>query len=182
MLFAISFGQLSLCLPLSNLPHTCAYPLHVHPLHIGSPEVPYVSFMGTNLPNNSYVDLTQVGTGENDSVHCHTDLQTCCNGTQGAHRGDWYFPDGMRLQFNGDGGDIYEFRYDQQVDLRRRNNSDTSGIYCCAVDTNAVHSDVKADTTTRETVCAGLYASGGECACDSIDSVVVYFTHQRNSE
>ena len=97
------------------------------------------------------------------SVHCHTDLQTCCNETQGADRGDWYFPNGTRLQFNGDGADIYEFRNDRQVDLRRRNNGDVSGIYRCTVETNAVRSDNEPDPTTRETVYAGLYASGGEC-------------------
>ena len=118
--------------------------------------------MGTTLANNSYVDLTLVGTGGKDSVQCHTDLLTCCNETQGVDRGDWYFPNGTRLQFNGDGVDIYEFRYAQQVDLRRRNNADISGTYCCRVETNAVHND-----KGQETVCAGLYASGGEYACDS---------------
>ena len=158
MQLAISFSQLSFYLPLSNLLHTCTYSLHVRPLHVGSPEVPYISFMCAPLANNSHVDLTLVGIDGKSSVHCHTDLQTCCNGTQGVDRGDWYFPNGTRLQFNGDGHDIYEFRYDQQVDLRRRNNADTSGIYCCRVETNAVHDD-----KGRETVCVGLYPSGGEC-------------------
>ena len=134
-------------------------------VEVHSQTVPYVSFMGNNLLNHSYVNLTQVGNAldGSDSVHCHTDLQTCCNHTQGADRGDWYFPNGTRLQFKGDGHDIYEFRYDQQVDLRRRNNADISGIYRCTVETNAVHSNNESDTTTRETVYAGLYASGGEC-------------------
>ena len=139
------------------------YSLNVCPLHIGSPEVPYISFMCKTLPNNSFVPLDEVGLDGKKSVHCHTDLKTCCNRTQGADRGDWYFPNGTRLQFNGDGHDIYEFRYDQQVDLRRRNNADISGIYRCTVETNAVHSNNESDTTTRETVYAGLYASGGEC-------------------
>ena len=128
--------------------------------------------MGTNLTNHSYVDLNLVKMDGKSSVHCHTDLLTCCNETQGADRGDWYFPNGTRLQFNGDGADIYEFRNDRQVDLRRRNNADISGIYRCTVETNAVRSDNERDTTTREAVYAGLYASGGECihtcACDSI--------------
>ena len=132
-------------------------------VEVRSQTVPYVSFMGTNLPNHSYLDFTLVKMDGKSSVHCHTDLQTCCNETQGPDRGDWYFPNRMRLQFNGDGGDIYEFRYDKQVDLRRRNNADTSGIYCCRVETNAVHDD-----KGRETVCAGLYTSGGEFTCDSI--------------
>ena len=134
-------------------------------VEVHSQAVPYVSFMVTNLTNHSYVDLTLVGRPEDggDSVECRTDLSTCCNSTQGADRGDWYFPNGSRLQFNGDPGDIYQFRLAQRVDLRHRNNGDTSGIYRCDIETNAVHSDDNSDTTTRETVYAGLYASGGEC-------------------
>ena len=128
-------------------------------VEVHSQTVPYVSFMGTNLTNHSYVDLTLVGNAVNgtDSVQCHTDLDTCCNKTHGAHRGDWYFPNGTRLFFHGDNPDMYEFRNAQQVDLRGRNN-DTSGIYRCTIETNAVHND-----SGRETVYAGLYASGGEC-------------------
>ena len=130
-------------------------------VEVHSQTVPYVSFMGTNFTNHSYVDLTLVGTSDGDSVQCHTDLSTCCNRTQGADRGDWYFPNGDRLQFNTEFIDIYEVRVAQRVDLRRRNNSETSGIYRCTIETNAVHSN-DSNTTTRETVYVGLYASGGK--------------------
>ena len=125
-------------------------------VEVHSQTVPYVSFMNTTLPNHSYVDLTLVGRPEDggDSVECRTDRDTCCSGTEGADRGDWYFPDGNRLQFSGD---IYEQREAQQVDLRRRNNGDTSGIYRCDIETNAVNDD-----DGRETVYVGLYASGGK--------------------
>ena len=133
-------------------------------VEVHSQTVPYVSFMGTNLPNHSYVDLTLVGRAGDggDSVQCHTDLDTCCHQSRGADRGDWYFPNGSRLGFSNKPGDIYEVREAQQVDLRRRNNAGTSGIYRCTVETTAVHSNDSSDTTTRETVYAGLYASGGE--------------------
>ena len=136
------------------------------PINVYSSPGVFVSFMGTNLPNHSYVDLTLVGSAVDgsDSVHCHTDLDTCCSSVQGVDRGDWYFPNTERLNFLGDPGYIHEWRGAQLVDLRRRNNEDTSGIYCCTIETNAVHSDDNSDTTTRETVYAGLYASGGECA------------------
>ena len=71
-------------------------------------EYPYVSFMGENLPNHSYVDLTLVETVTSDPgsiVRCHTDLSTCCGPSQGIHRGGWYFPDGSsvpRLVATGD--------------------------------------------------------------------------------
>ena len=127
-------------------------------MEVRSQTVPYVSFMGTNLPNHSYVDLTQVGKAEDgsDSVHCHTDRSTCCSGAQGPGRGDWYFPNGSRLDFIRDSGGIFQRREAQQVDLRVKNGS-TSGIYRCTIETNAVDDD------DRETVYAGIYASGGEC-------------------
>ena len=128
---------------------------------VHSQTVPYVSFMGTNLTNHSYVNLTVVGRPEDgsDSVKCHTDLDTCCNSAAGPHRGDWFFPNGSRLGFNLPGVDIYQVRLStQEVDVRRRNNHDISGIYCCTIETNAVN-----DEDGRETVYAGLYASGGKC-------------------
>ena len=51
-------------------------------------EYPYVSFMGETLPNHSYVNLNLVG--YNGSVQCHTDLITCCNGSD--HHGEWTLP------------------------------------------------------------------------------------------
>ena len=71
---------------------------------VHSQTAPYVSFSNQTLANHSYVDLSQVGIEQNgsDSVQCITDLNTCCSSGQGTHRGDWYFPDGDRLSFNGD--------------------------------------------------------------------------------
>ena len=127
---------------------------------VHSQTFPYVSFDGQTLANHSYVDLSQVGTSGSDSVQCITDLSTCCTGFDGAHRGDWYFPGGTRLPFNG-GGDIYEQRDAQRVDIRRRNNANSpTGIYRCDIPTNAVHDDT--DISVRDTVYVGLYtASGG---------------------
>ena len=133
-------------------------------VHSQTPSIPYVSFIGETLPNHAFVNLSLVGNADDgsDSLQCHTDLVTCCNRTQGADRGDWYFPSEDRLQFYGDPGDIYEQRIAQQVDIRRRNNGDTSGIYRCAIETNAVRSDMT-EITAREIVYAGLYSTGGRC-------------------
>ena len=131
-------------------------------VEVHSQTVPYVSFMGENLPNHAFVNLSLVGNAADgsDSVQCHTDLYTCCSGNQGSDRGDWYFPSGDRVGFTGDLGDIYESRIALRVDLRRRNNADMpSGIYRCDIETNAVNS---ADSTARETVYAGIYSTGGK--------------------
>ena len=127
-------------------------------VEVHSQTAPYLTFMGETLPNNSYVDLSLVGDAADgsDSVQCHTDLDSCCS----VHRGDWYFPSGIRLPFNAPNV-VYELRTAQVVDLRRNDNADTpSGIYCCDIETNAVHSDDRMDT--RETVYVGLYATGGK--------------------
>ena len=127
-------------------------------------EYPYVSFMGETLPNHAYVDLSLVGNDDSgsDSVQCHTDLSTCCTGSQGPHRGDWIPPGSeMRLPFSSNSSvDLYEVHGAQRVDLRHRSMAVMlSGIYRCNVATDAVHDDD--DPSVRESVYVGLYASGG---------------------
>ena len=125
-------------------------------------EYPYVSFMGVNLPNHAYVDLTTVGDDNSDpgnNVRCHTDLYSCCS-SQGVHRGDWYFPNGSALVNAGGSGDIYKRRGYQVIHLRRRNTATSpSGIYHCEIPTEAVNDDV--NTIFGETVYVGLYPPSG---------------------
>ena len=134
-------------------------------VEVHSQTFPYVSFMGQTLANHSYVDLSLVGddVSGSDSVHCHTNLSTCCSDTQGVHRGDWYSPGSTdRLPFNNEADDIYESRVAQRVDLRRRNSATSPvGIYRCEITTVAVHDDD--DRSVRDApVYMGLYtASGG---------------------
>ena len=126
-----------------------------------SQTVPYVSFMGMNLTNHSYVDLTTVGeniSASGDTVRCHTDLTSCCTSSQGDHRRDWYFPNGYALRGSSGSGDIYQRRGDQVIHLRRRNNATSpSGIYRCDIPTAAVNDDDIPYTITGETVYVGLY-------------------------
>ena len=121
-------------------------------MEIYSQTVPYISFMGTNLPNHSYIDLTQVGKG-NHSVQCHTDLTSCCAGAQGPDRGDWYFPNGEQLQLNFfSPNKLYESRQAQRVDLSVHGRPTLpEGIYRCGIETNATSND------SRESVYVGLY-------------------------
>ena len=123
-------------------------------------EYPYVSFNGTVLANHSYVNLLLVNNTESGSVQCHTDLSTCCRGEQGAHRGDWFFPNGSVLGFSSSSDDdIVENRGPERVDLRRRNNGSASGIYHCSIATVDNHNDNLSD---RGHVYVGLYDSGGQ--------------------
>ena len=118
--------------------------------------------MGQALDNNSYVDLSTVGNaGDNsDSVVCHTNLITCCSGSQGFHRGDWSFPSGDRLPFTGSSVPIGLDRWAQIAIIRRTNDATgPTGIYRCRIATVAVHSDT--DESVGETVYVGLYPADG---------------------
>ena len=129
-------------------------------MEVHSQPAPYVTFRGVTLPKHAYVDLNEVMDAE-DGVQCHTDLQTCCSRVEDlVHRGDWYFPTGVRLGFATDNGDIYQLRLAQRVDLHRRNNATSpSGVYRCENPTLAVNDDN--DRRVREMVYVGLYGSGG---------------------
>ena len=76
-------------------------------------------FLGEMIPSDSFVDFDDVlniGSGASNipsnrnsafadaSLQCMTDLVDCCgteSGTVRTEHGDWYFPDGRRVQFGG---------------------------------------------------------------------------------
>ena len=129
-------------------------------VEVHSQTAPYLTFMGNNIPNHGYVDLNTVGSdlSNTDTVQCHSDLDTCCSLSQGPDRGDWYFPNEIRLPFSGS-GNVYESRGPQLIGLRYLGSGGTSGIYRCDIETIAVN-----DNDGRETVYVGLYTRGGECS------------------
>ena len=93
------------------------------------------------------------------TIVCHSDLHYCCNGPQGIHRGDWYFPNGTVLPFSGNNIPIGLGRSAQRVVIRRTTATGPTGIYRCDIPTNAVHDDT--DISVRETVYVGLYPTDG---------------------
>ena len=110
---------------------------------------PYLSFDGNNLPNNSYVDISQIGMASDGS-----DSVQCINDSTRTFLADWYFPDGSQLQF-GDG--MYESRQTHRVDLRRRSGATNSptGIYCCKIAFNV------SNPSARKILCVGVYTNLG---------------------
>ena len=125
---------------------------------------PYIVFMGEILPNNSYVDLTLVGSRPGQGVECRTDLITCCGGAHGPHRGTWYFPESSRPKFFVQHNtNISQSRspIPQMVQLLHRNNTlSPSGIYRCDIATIAVNKAF--DVTVSESIYVGIYANGGK--------------------
>ena len=124
---------------------------------------PYVSFglTGPALDNNSYVDLSLVGSaGDNsDSVVCRTDLESCCSGGQGVHCGEWSFPDGTLLPFFDNSVPIAQGRTAQIAVIRRTTATGPTGIYRCDIPTTAVHHSF--DDSVRDSVYVGLYLANG---------------------
>ena len=95
------------------------------------------------------------------TVICHTDLTTCCTGSDGGDGGDWYFPDGVNtlpgsgIRNENTQHPIAQRKLNQLVRLQRGPTSATGtvpdGIYHCDIETMAA----------RETVYVGVYGSGG---------------------
>ena len=145
-------------------------------VEVHSQTVPYVSFMGVNLTNHAYVNLTTVGDDIGDpgnTVRCHSDLSTCCSLGEGDHRGSWFSPDGNELQFAATSDDIVMDREPQEVHILRRNNAmSPSGIYRCDIETMAVN-DNDIATITGETVYVGLYPPS-EGICTECMAVCIY--------
>ena len=107
---------------------------------------PFISYQGDILPNNSYLNLSNIQT---HAIGCHTDLRTCCNGNFGSARGDWYFPNQTQVQFKARNSQTYEMRKFQHVDLYHSGNE--IGVFCCGIETNAVHG-----CGQRDTVCVDI--------------------------
>ena len=132
-------------------------------VEVHSQTAPYLTIMGKNIPNNSYVNLNTVDPkrgGKNpNTLLCHTDLNTCCTRAQGPDRGDWYFPNGNRLPlYNYDNIPVLsERRGSRRVDVYRSGSDGTSGIYRCDIETIAVNNN-----NGNVSLFVGLYTSGGE--------------------
>ena len=114
----------------------------------------YLSFMGKNLSNSSYVDFSLVGRDPSgrDSVQCHTQFQNCCRPGHGEIAGYWFFPNESSLPFSHD-NDVFYRREVQRVDLRKRRDTSKTGIYCC---------DIPYNFSSRKILCVGLYNNAGE--------------------
>ena len=123
---------------------------------------PFLTFRGETLPDHAYMNLSLVGANRDgsDSIQCHTNVETCCRGAQGSHRGDWFNPENRRLPFPAEGNLVFEDRQVQRVDLRKRNVTSPTGIFRCAIDVSVINGE----PPVKKSVYVGLYLSdGGEC-------------------
>ena len=128
-------------------------------VNVYSQSVPYITFLGENIANNSFLDLDRIGSGD-EALWCHTDLTTCCSIIQGDHRGNWFSPtsESQRLPFVFENTAVYMGRSSQTVELSRRRSGGESGIYQCSIATIASNNN---ESIEHESVFVGLYESGG---------------------
>lgn len=125
------------------------------------PVAPYITFRGRILPNNSYIELSEIGRNISNGVQCHTDLTTCCDASYGPHRGHWYSPYVGEDLSN-------ENSFGQGLVSLRNHTTLRFGVYRCEIDTSASIRSGENDTAPgpRETVYAGLfykYRGQGQC-------------------
>ena len=103
-----------------------------------------VFLSGDSIPNNGYVNIGDIGSTDNTSLHCHT-------GCYGPHsRGDWIAPDGTRVS----SGSVPGFRITRSpefVGLLRKTGTQQEGIYHCVVEN---------ETATLHRVRIGIYSLG----------------------
>ena len=82
--------------------------------------------------------LSDIGEGSS-ALFCLTDRTQCCSTTAGGERhGAWRFPNGSEVIQGSMSGDIYYDRSYSSVILNRRNNTvGPTGIYACAIPSEA---------------------------------------------
>lgn len=132
---------------------------------------PYIRYKGVILPNNSYIDLSQLGDG--DRIECVTDLENCCINSTGSSK-VWFLPNGTKL-FEAGKQEIRAFEIiegAQQFDLRLsdptvRSDLSLSGVYECLIDTR---------TAVKVRIYVGLYYNhgNGEMSTHKCDCVCGY--------
>ena len=101
-----------------------------------------VELSGTNYTGNNTVLLLDDTEENTNPLICRTDLIPCC---RNPGQGDWFYPNGTRVQNEGGGYGFYRTRDDNmQVFLQRRSDAPSPmGSYCCPIPTAASHPENK---------------------------------------
>ncbi len=88
-------------------------------------------------PNNSIVNITDIGVGDN-ALFCLSNSSSCCRNKDGMASGEWFLPGGSSpIDGNGESSSTANFirsRRSSAVLLNRRNNAiGPEGPYRCDV-------------------------------------------------
>ena len=106
----------------------------------------YVSLRGRVIPNNGYAIIDDIGSWDN-AVLCHTDRAVDFGDPFRRSGGNWFAPDGTRVNENDVPG-FYRNRGPMVVRLHRTDSKANQGIYNCAI---------QDATTNYQAVYVGLY-------------------------
>ena len=102
----------------------------------------FLSLQGIYIVNNSYVDIDNIGEGDNAALLCHTNKTDCCGGYYRSHysyrAGEWYFPctQDMKVDILGNtarNDTFYRNRGLSTVRLNRRGSPSERGCFRCEV-------------------------------------------------
>ena len=110
----------------------------------------YLSLNSNYIPNHGYVVISGIGTSDDSALLCNTNY---IPSGEYKSRGDWYAPDGTRVQPN----EVPGFRRNRGpgvVRLIRDTGTPAEGIYRCTVVDNSTE-------LQSVNVHVGLYNSGG---------------------
>ena len=120
-------------------------------LAVGSQSYPQFEFRREVLRNNSFVVRgapTNIGEGQDDSLHCVTDNSECCSNGQG----NWYDEKGDEVHQGSDGNsDLYVTRGQGVVYLNRRTRGSTGLWRCDIPDSSGVQQSIYIYLGTPET-------------------------------
>ena len=93
-----------------------------------------LSLNGTCIANYGFVDVDDIGEGDN-ALFCHTDKDDCCS-LQPNRAGEWYYPNGNKVKIMGGSGnaEFYRDRGTQIVRLHHREGTITGrGLFRCEI-------------------------------------------------
>ena len=100
------------------------------------PEGVQLSLRGVAIANNSYVDVDDIGEGDNAGLLCHTNKTNCC-GQRPNRAGEWYFPnEDMKVEIlalSPANNFFYRNRGQRVVRLNRRGSPSERGLFRCEV-------------------------------------------------
>ena len=106
---------------------------------------------GAVIPDHGYVDISDIGSTDDTALLCVTNCPPPSGLSHSHSGGDWYGPDGTRV----DGTDVQGFartRGSKVVRLWRTTSTAPEGIYWCSVNDAA---------STLQTTYVGLYNTRG---------------------
>ena len=94
----------------------------------------YVVLKGRRYANNSYIQINDIGKGQDNALLCFTDLSKCCKSELQGLLGEWFYPNRSAVHLIALNTNFYRNRGPNVIRLHWRNYSMTpTGEFCCVV-------------------------------------------------